>query len=552
MKRLAGLYLPKLSFALTLLVGLAVAVTVFVAEGRRQMAQFERSADLAIDRVVTRLRQHVVLLRSVLGLFEALDGQVSRSDFVRFLNPVDIGNALSGVQGVGFARMVATADSDMAAQSITAEYGFKVEVRPETDQPWRTPIILLEPASARNQAALGFDMYSDATRRLAMDQAIVTSQPQMSGPVELVQEITPDKQAGFLIYLPYWAAVATPGDSSSHPAGFVYAPFRAADLINAALGEGPALSVALRITDTGDKGGLLYDGASAQAASSGRELHRARVMMGRPWAFEVTEIGAAPVLLRYPGTVLVTLASLFLAAATALAISARQEEAARAMRAAAASAREAEHRGLLLQEMKHRIKNHITRIQSYARQSARGASDLKGFIDSFDARLRSMAAAQDLLAGTAIPQTDLRSVLMSEFQQFVEGDDIPVTIDGPEVRLNETQAHAFALVVHELVTNALKYGGLSAEGRGLAVNWSLQATGPRDQADVVLDWRETTEPTAERAESPSPGGGFGLKLIEASLRGDLSGKIERTLADDGLHVRLSFPVTVPNRRARTS
>lgn len=151
----------------------------------------------------------------------------------RFLSSVDIVNELSGVQGIGFARMSATEDAGLAVQEIREHYGIEVSVRPETRESWRTPIVLLEPANARNTAALGFDMYADPIRRSAMDHAIASGEAQMSGPVELVQEITSDKQTGFLVYLPFPVADLSEGIRKAPLAGFVYAPFRGGDLIRA-------------------------------------------------------------------------------------------------------------------------------------------------------------------------------------------------------------------------------------------------------------------------------------------------------------------------------
>ena len=106
-------------------------------------------------------------------------------------------------------------------------------------------------------------------------------------------------------------------------------------------------------------------------------------------------------------------------------------------------------------------------------------------------------------------------------------------IGGPPVKLDERQAHAFALVVHELVTNAMKYGGLSTDDTQLRINWTVSKAGVR------IDWIETfptTEPTGEAAP------GFGSRLIEASLKGELCGSIERDFSPGRLHIRIGFPL----------
>lgn len=536
MKALLETHLPKLVFLLAFLPGLAVTVAVYTGAERRLTTEFENAADLAIDRVVTRLQQHVIVLRAARGLLSATRGGVARDEFSRFLSSVDIVTELSGVQGIGFARMIASTDTSLASEEVRQHYGLDVTVHPETDQPWRTPIVLLEPENERNRAALGFDMYADPKRRATMDRAIASGEPQMTPPVQLVQEITNEKQTGFLVYLPFRGVPQPQGVQSRPVAGFIYAPFRGGDLIRAALSVGPPLPVALRIVDVDAPETPLFDESSAAGP---QPLHHSRSLeiLGRKWVFDAWSDSPGVGRVQHINSVLLGLTSFLFAAAAAYAVSARQQEAAQARAVAAAAAREAEYRELLLQEMKHRIKNHIARIQSISRQSARGATDVKAFTAAFDARLQAMSAVQEILAGTAVAQADLRAVLVKELQQSLDATEVEHLVDGPPVRLDERQAHAFALVVHELVTNAMKYGGLSAEGSGLEIRWSVlpDDSGPR----IDLLWEERIAGlTAPDAASS----GFGSRLIEAGLKGELGGTLTRDYTPDGLTIRISFPL----------
>lgn len=535
MKSLFGLHLPKLVFLLALLPGLAVTVAVYTGAERRLMAEFEQTADIAIGRVVTRIQQHVVVLRAARGLLSAQGEGISRDGFRRFLSSVDIVDELAGVQGIGFARMLGRSDTRLARQDVQRHYGLDIDIRPESDQRWRTPIVLLEPDNARNRAALGYDMYSEPTRRTAMDGALASGSAQMTGPVELVQEITQDKQTGFLIYLPF-EPFARPAVEGFPPvAGFVYAPFRGGDLIRAALAAGPPLDVVLRVTDAGAPERPLFDESASNAVGS---LHHGRSIniLGRQWAFDAWSLADGADRVSHLPSFLLGLTSFLFAAAAAFAVSARQQEAVQARAVAAALARESDYRALLLQEMKHRIKNHIARIQSIARQSARGAVDVKDFTAAFDARLQSMSALQDILSGTAAAQADIRTILTGELQQSLDAREVEHLIEGPAVRLDERQAHAFALVAHELVTNAMKYGGLSVRGRGISIRWTVVRDAARPQVDIL--WLEETEPGQPGPATP----GFGSRLIEASLKGELSGTLERNFTPTGLEIRVRFPV----------
>lgn len=541
MRALIGTHLPKILFLLALLPGVALTLSVYTADERRLQADFERSADLVVDRVVSRLQQHVVVLRAARGLLSATRGEMDRGTFVRFLSSIDISDRLSGVQGIGFARMLAVEDTAAAASEIRLHYGLDVTVRPDTTQSWRTPIVLLEPGSARNIAALGYDMYADHTRRSAIDHAIASGVAQMSGPVELVQEITTDKQAGFLVYLSVKALDRPPGTRTAPVSGFIYAPFRGRDLIEAALSAGAPLPVSLRITDTGSPDTPIFDNITAESDSS-MQVARNLEILGRQWRFDLLASTTTSRMTRYFDSLLLALISLLFASATALAVSARQKEAVQANAVAQAAAREADYRALLLQEMKHRLKNHIARIQSIARQSARGATDVKAFSAAFDARLQAMATAQEILAGTALAQADVREMLVRELRQSLDAAEVDHLVDGPPVRLDERQAHAFALVVHELVTNAMKYGGLSSNGSGLQISWLVEPAKTSDRSRFVLSWVERF-PAADTP--PGKGSGFGSRLIDASLKGELSGTIEREFGPESLRIRISFPLSAP-------
>lgn len=524
--------MPHAALAGAVLMGVAMTWAVHVAERQREAAEFARTADLAMDMITSRLRQHVVVLRAAKGLFAAQQGVVARDEFLRFIEEVGIARDLTGVQGVGFARIVPADDSSRAEAEILGRYKMQVSVHPATGQPWRAPIVLLEPADARNLAALGYDMYADPVRRTAMDRAIASGGPEMSGPVELVQEITGEKQAGFLVYLAYGGRP----DGREPPAeGFVYAAFRGADLIRAALADASHLPVALTITDEAAPERPLFTDDPSSPGLGLRQLRRVEVM-GRTWRIDIRHTGGMA-WHRHLGTMLVGLISVLFAAATGFASAARRHEAAQAHEVAAVAAREAEYRGLLLQEMKHRIKNHIARIQSIARQSARGAEDVPAFTAAFDARLQAMAAVQEILAGTAMARAELGVILRKELQQCLDTEEVEHLMDGPSVVLDERRAHAFALVVHELVTNALKYGGLSEGGGGLRINWRIEEGPP---PEVVVDWVERFDGAGEM--EPAAAKGFGSRLIEASLKGELSGTIERGFTPEGLRIALRFPL----------
>src|SRR5690606_36555846 len=130
----------------------------------------------------------------------------------------------------------------------------------------------------------------------------------------------------------------------------------------------------------------------------------------------------------------------------------------------------AEQRGLLLDESKHRLKNSIARISGIARLAAREAASKEEFLSALERQLQALAAAQDLLNPTLGSRVDLEALLKAELAS-VGGSTDAVTFDGPPLTLDSNQAQAMGLVLHELLTNALKYGALGHAGGSLDVRW---------------------------------------------------------------------------------
>jgi CHASE1-domain containing sensor protein len=137
-------------------------------------------------------------------------------------------------------------------------------------------IIYLEPLDRRNEAAIGYDMFSEPVRRAAMERARDTGQPALSDKVELVQEIDEAKQAGFLIYVPVYRDIVmtkTTLERQTMLAGFVYSPFRADDLFTAIFQGGRSPGLELRVYDGPPAPqNLLHRSGQQQADSQGERL----------------------------------------------------------------------------------------------------------------------------------------------------------------------------------------------------------------------------------------------------------------------------------------
>jgi len=537
-------YLPPAVFIVVSLIGAGMTAVVYNAEETADRIRFENLAGDAVDRVVGRIREHVTLLISTHSFFSAQSSsvqassiqaaQVDRSAFERFVTGLDLQGAFEGVRGIGYARLIPTGDEAEAAGDLQRNYGLAREVWPETSRDLRTPIVLLEPSDERNRAALGYDMFSEERRRNAMQAAMKTGAPTASAPVELVQEITSVKQAGFLVYVPFSQV-----PSSGTVDGFVYAPFRAGDLHLAALERAPRLPVTVETSDTTEDAAVLLfrsAGHGEDTAYEGLAAERVVDMAGRQWTFKVHATPAFRSRTHHIYAMVVGAVSLLLAIALAMSSRFQLKAVAAADELRRVSEKTVQEKDLMLQEMKHRIKNSIARVLAIARQTAANSETIEDFSKSFTARLNSMANAQDMLTRSHWQRADLRELLNTELEQVFGRSTGEDKLTGPKVLLDERTTQALGLTFHELATNALKYGGISTNNGDLLVNWEVTGAGKAKR--LQLDWIETSAGPIGEPE----GTGFGSRLIDANIRGELGGAIDRSFRTNGMTVRMTIPL----------
>lgn len=199
------------------------------------------------------------------------------------------------------------------------------------------------------------------------------------------------------------------------------------------------------------------------------------------------------------------------------------------------------HEQLVIAELNHRVKNTLATVQSIAANTLRSAPDLAAFGQRFEARLLALAKAHNLLTQTGWSGAGLHAVLDNELAPYarLEGEHaLPrVRLAGPVVTLASRQALPLELVLHELVTNAAKYGALSTAAGTLDVGWSA------DRADaggrwLDLVWCEAGGPSV----TPPDREGFGSRLIRRTVEGELAGVLDLDFAEAGLVCRLSVPL----------
>ncbi|MBF0162147.1 MAG: CHASE domain-containing protein [Magnetococcales bacterium] len=200
---------------------------------------FEYRTREIVERIVLRMAAQEQVLLGVRGLYVA-STHVDRKEFRDYVRALQLENRYPGIQGVGFSLFIPPDKKEAHIAAIRQEGFPEYSVRPPGEREVYSAIIYLEPFTARNQRAFGYDMYSEAVRRTAMGRARDSGQTALSGKVKLVQEDGQKEQAGFLLYVPVYAStntMETPEERRSHFRGWAYSPFRMDDLMEGVLGQ---------------------------------------------------------------------------------------------------------------------------------------------------------------------------------------------------------------------------------------------------------------------------------------------------------------------------
>lgn len=278
---------PVLALVVGLLMSFAAAYQVSRVATAKDQERFDYTVALAEDGLSARLNTYVAMLQAGAGFLNANGGQVDRDSFRRFVERLQLADRYPGIQGIGYSVRLPVGDPSQAAPTLRAFGAADVDIRPAGSREEAHAIVHLEPMDRRNRAALGYDMFSEAKRRAAMERARDTGHAAASGRVKLVQEIDEHKQAGFLIYVPVYRGGGIPETVAARRArlaGFVYSPFRADDLLRGVFGSTDRPRLHLTIYD-GEKhaGNLLYRSAGARPASPRHSTERTLVVAGQPW-----------------------------------------------------------------------------------------------------------------------------------------------------------------------------------------------------------------------------------------------------------------------------
>jgi two-component sensor histidine kinase len=191
-----------------------------------------------------------------------------------------------------------------------------------------------------------------------------------------------------------------------------------------------------------------------------------------------------------------------------------------------------ELQGLLLNELNHRIQNTLATVQAIASSTIRASRTMDDFKQAFYGRIATLSKTHSLLTDNERRFVPLRQLLKNELEIYEDGEGQRISLSGPEVMLPAHVSVSFAMAIHELTTNALKYGALSVLAGVLRVSWKLDGT------RLIMRWEESNVPITRKPTRV----GFGSQLLQRLLPQQLGAQVEMKFARDGLEADISIQI----------
>lgn len=190
---------------------------------------------------------------------------------------------------------------------------------------------------------------------------------------------------------------------------------------------------------------------------------------------------------------------------------------------------------MLINELNHRVKNSLAIVQSIAAQSFRG-KDPTNASQWFNARLLALAKAHDILTRENWEGADLRDIVLQGVAHLQDEREEKMRIHGPNVRLSPKTALSLAMILHELSTNAVKYGAFSVPEGSIAISWMVEKTQARER--LRMRWQEQGGPGV----APPAHKGFGMHLIERGMNAEIGGETHMEFLKTGVICQITVPL----------
>jgi two-component sensor histidine kinase len=185
-------------------------------------------------------------------------------------------------------------------------------------------------------------------------------------------------------------------------------------------------------------------------------------------------------------------------------------------------------------ELDHRVKNTLATVGAVVSHTQQGSRSVANFVAALDGRIRSMATTHELLSSGRWHGVSLAELVRQELAPYAAGKN--TEIEGPEVILGPEAGQAMAMVLHELVTNAAKYGALSTKNGRVSIWWDQRPNG-HSRSHLVFEWQEIGGPPVEAPGKLS----YGASTIRDLIPYEFGGAVNLVLAPDGVRCRLEIP-----------
>lgn len=518
--------LPSLLFGLTCVATIVAVIAIERADGNARQLELERNAGELAASLEQRGAENIAYLSAAATVISRRD-ELSPEAFAEFAGELNSRHDERGALGMGWAKLlkasaVARFERSVRSAGIT---NFTVHPSPKDANSAVVPIVYLEPQNRANREAVGFDMASEKIRRAALDLAVQTARPTVTGKVRLVQDDGEKNQFGFLIYIP----VVEERSGTQFISGFVYSPIRAREFLASAVATMPNRGIEATIFDRTTSADSLL-ATRRLPGENGTSVNLSLKIGDRKWMLTVADKKPDSLSNLSRLTLLFGLVVAAMLAGIGRLITKRAAEDRQALEWLS---KQSAIRTSLTRELNHRVKNTLANVLSIVSLTRHRTDDIDDFADGLIGRIRALSATHDLLSQSDWDDAPVDEIVRNEVAPYLQDEEDHIVMKGPATRLAPNDALSLGLAVHELVTNAAKYGALTTpEGRA-HVSWRY-----RDEQTLEFNWRESGGPTVSKPEKR----GFGMDLLERVVSHELNTKVELRFEPGGLICTLFVPV----------